>query len=172
MKNSLLILPILSVLTLSAHSQVADTSDLYKMVIRKSIQLVTGFTFGKSRFVEIGIAKNSYTTVGHHPFSSTIFASTDMKFGEKFILGPKIGCWAGGGAGGMAMGANMIYYTDFNNGTLVFRPDIGFGFGHFKFVYGYNFRLTKNNLAEIDYSVGSIFIGIGVKKLKDKVKTF
>ncbi|OQP66506.1 hypothetical protein A3860_13555 [Niastella vici] len=172
MKISLHILPILTVLTLSAHSQETDTFDLHKTVIKKSIQLVTGFTFGRSKYVEIGIAKNSYAIVGHHPSSNTIFASTEMKFGQKFIIGPKIGCWAGGGVAGMAMGASMIYYTDFDDGTLVFRPDIGFGFAHFKFVYGYNFRLTKNKLAEIDYSVGSIFIGIGIKKLKEKVVTW
>lgn len=157
-------------LALVADAQETDSIP-YRRTEYKSIQLVTGVTFGRTRFVEIGVAKNTSGVSGHHPYSSTVFASTEMKFGDKFILGPKIGAWAGGGCGGMAMGLNKIYYTDFDNGTLMFRPEIGFGFSHFKFVYGYNLRLTKNKVPGLDYSVGSLFLGIGVKKLKSKKLT-
>ena len=160
---------IFTVLGLSVYGQVTDTIDRHNRVYTRSIQLLTGFTFGRSKFVEIGVAKNIRTLLGPHASSSTIFVSTEMKVGDKFIMGPKIGCWSAGGVGGIAMGANMIYYTDFDNGTLVFRPEIGFGLNCCKFVYGYNVRLTKNILEGINYSVGSIFIGIPVKKLKDKV---
>jgi hypothetical protein len=66
-----------------------------------------------------GVSKNSNTVVGHHPFSTAYFASTELKFGNKFIIEPKLGAWAAGGAGGIAMGLNMIYYTYFDNGVCL-----------------------------------------------------
>ena len=70
----------------------------------------------------------------------------------------------------MAMGVNLIYYTDFHNGNLVFRPEIGFGFGNFKFVYGYNAILTKPRLDGINTSLGNIVYCFKLKKLKDKIR--
>jgi hypothetical protein len=138
--------------------------------------VVTGFTIGRySKFVEVGVAKSQYKSMRHVSSSTNIFASVEMKIDdvvsgkseEKFIIGPKIGVWAAGGCGAMAMGANMIYYTDFTDGTLVFRPEIGFGFTHVKIVYGYNVSLTKR-MNMVDRSVFSAFISIGVKKLNSK----
>lgn len=165
-------------LSLAAGAQEADSVETNRIVVERSIQVVTGGTIGKrSKFWEVGVAKSTYRKAGHHSASSNIFASVEMKIDglvnnkseEKFIIGPKIGAWLAGGASAMAMGANMIYYTDFTYGTLVFRPDIGFGFSHFKLVYGYNFRLTNDKLERLNYNVGSLFVGIGVKKLKNKI---
>jgi hypothetical protein len=108
--------------------------------------------------------------MSHHPFSSAYFASTELKFGDKFIIGPKIGAWASGGLGAMAMGVNMIYYTDFNNASVVFRPEIGFGYQSFKLVYGYNAIVSKNKLDGINRHLGSVIYCFKLKKLKDKIK--
>jgi hypothetical protein len=165
------------ILSLAAGAQEADSVETNRIVLERSIHVVTGGTIGKySRFLEVGVAKSTYKLAGHHSASSNIFASVEMKIDdlvndkseEKFMIGPKIGAWIAGGAAPMAMGANMIYYTDFTHGTLVFRPEIGFGYTHLKIVYGYNISLTKRQ-DMVDRSVGSIFISIGVKKLKNKI---
>lgn len=168
MKLKFQLLLILTILFFSAHGQLADTTKVRETVVERSIGLLTGVTFGKSTFFDIGVSRNSNTAVGYHPFSSAFFASTELKFGDKFIIGPKIGAWAAGGAGGMAMGLNMIYYTDFDNASLVFRPEIGFGFESFKFVYGYNAILTSHKLAGVNRNLGSIIYCFKLKRLNDK----
>jgi hypothetical protein len=170
MKQKLRLLPILTILFFSAHGQEADTTKVREVIVKRSVGLLTGVTFGKNTFFDIGISMNSNTVVGHHPFSSAYFASTELKFSDKFIIGPKIGAWVAGGVGGIATGLNMIYYTDFDNGSLVFRPEVGFGFQSFKLVYGYNAILTKHKLDGVNRSLGSIVYCFKLKKLKDKIR--
>ena len=157
----------MTILFLSVHGQVADTTKLREIVVKRSVGLLTGITFGKNTFFDVGVSKNSKTVVGHHPFSYAYFASTELKLGDKFILGPKIGAWIAGGAG--ALGVNMNYYTDFDNSGLVFRPEIGVGFQNFKLVYGYNIIVTKYRLDGINRNLGSIVYCFKLKGLKDKI---
>ncbi len=171
MKLKLQLLVILTILFFSVHGQGTDTTKAKEINVKRSLGLLTGVTFGKSTFFDIGISKNNNTVVGHHPFFSAYFASTELKFGDKFIMGPKIGAWAAGGVGGIAMGLNMIYYTDFDNGSLVFRPEIGLGFQSFKLVYGYNAILTKYKLDGINRSLGSIVYCFKLKRLRDKIRS-
>ncbi|HEX8315119.1 MAG TPA: hypothetical protein VF609_09005 [Flavisolibacter sp.] len=170
MKQKLRLLAILTILFFSAYGQVTDTSKVKEIIVKRSVGLLTGVTFGKHTFIDIGISKNSNAVVGHHPFSSAYFASTELKFGDNIIIGPKIGAWAAGGVGGIAMGLNMIYYTDFDNASLAFRPEIGFGFKNFKFVYGYNAILTSHKLDGLNRNLGSIVYCFKLKKLNDKVR--
>lgn len=160
----------MTIYSCSVYGQLTDSTRTSEVVVKRSIGLLTGFSFGKNTFIEIGISKNSNTLVGHHPFSSAYFASTELKPGDKFIMGPKIGAWAAGGVGGMAMGLNMIYYTDFDNTSLVFRPQIGFGFQNFKFVYGYNAILTRHKLEGINQNLGSVVYCFNLKKLNYKIR--
>jgi hypothetical protein len=164
------LIPILTILSFSAYGQVTDTTRPKEIVIKRSFSILTGISFGKNTFFDIGVSKNTNTVVGHHPFSSAYFASTELKFGDRFIIGPKIGVWAAGGVGGIAMGLNMIYYTDFDNGSLVFRPEIGFGFENFKLVYGYNAILTKHNLDGLNRNLVSISYCFKLKRLKGKIR--
>jgi hypothetical protein len=164
------LLPILTIIFFSAQGQVTDTARVKEIIVKRSVGLLTGVTFGKNTFFDIGISKNNNTVVGHHPFSSAYYASTEFKFGDKFIIGPKIGAWASGGVGGIAMGLNMIYYTDFDNASLVFRPEIGYGFQNFKVVYGYNAILTKHKLDGVNRNLGSVIYCFRLKKLSDKIR--
>jgi hypothetical protein len=168
--RQLRLLPILTLLSFSAEGQVTDTAKVREIIVKRSVGLLTGITFGKNTFIDIGISKNSNTVVGHHPFSSAYFASTELKFGDKFIIGPKIGAWAAGGVSGMAIGLNMIYYTDFDNASLVFRPEIGFAFQSFKIVYGYNAILTRHKLEGVNRNLGSVIYCFRIKKLSDKIR--
>lgn len=163
--------------TLAAGAQDTDSS-YYKnsITVEKSINLVTGFTIGRySKSVELGVAKSESSFSRRTSTFTNIFASVEMKIDdlvsgkteEKFMMGPKVGAWAAGGCGAAAMGANMIYYTNFTNSTLVFRPEIGFGHQNFKFVYGYNIALTKR-IDMVDRSVFSALLSFSVKKLSSK----
>jgi len=163
-------LPILTFFFFSAQAQVAASLQAREIIVKRSVGLLTGVVFGKNTFIDIGISKNSNTVVGHHPFSSAYFVSTEVKPSDKFIIGPKIGAWAAGGVGGIAMGLNMIYYTDFDKASLVFRPEVGFGFQRFKLVYGYNAILTTHKLAGINRSLGGVVYCFRFKRLKDKVR--
>jgi hypothetical protein len=164
-------------LSLTASAQETDSSyNTHTTIIENTINVVTGFTIGRySKFVELGVAKSQSKFMRRVSAFTNIFASVEMKIDdwvsgkseEKFIMGPKVGAWLAGGCGGMAMGANMIYYTNFTNGTLVFRPEIGLGYMNFKFVYGYNISLTKG-LDMVDRSVFSALLGFKVKKLNRK----
>ena len=169
--KQLRLLPLLTIVFFSAQGQVTDTTKAREIIVKRSVGLLTGVTFGKNTFIDIGISRNSNTVIGHHPFSSAYFASTELKLGDKFIIGPKVGAWAAGGVGGIAMGLNMIYYTDFDNASLVFRPEIGFGFQSFKLVYGYNAILTRHKLDGINRSLGGVIYCFRFKGLKDKIRS-
>ena len=78
--------------------------------------------------------------------------------------------WIAGGSSAFALGLNMIYYTDFDNGSLVFRPEIGFGLDKFKLVYGYNANLTKNRLDRINKNLVGLTYCFKLKQLKDKIR--
>jgi hypothetical protein len=164
-------------LSLAAGAQETDSSyNAHNPTVVNSIDVVTGFSIGRySKFVELGVAKSESKFMRVASTFTNIFASVEMKIDdlvsgksdEKFMMGPKVGAWIAGGCSAMAMGANMIYYTNFSGGTLVFRPEIGFGHLNFKIVYGYNISLTKR-LHMVDRSVFSALFSIRVKKLNSK----
>ena len=126
---------------------------------------------GTYSYADIGFTKMSNALLGYHSFSFASFVSTEIKLGGKFIIGPKIGVWAAGGSGAMAIGLNMIYYTDFDNSALVFRPEIGFGIQNFKLVYGYNANLTKYRLDRINKNLVGLTYCFKLKQLKDKIRS-
>ena len=126
------------------------------------LTVLTGINFWKnSIFAEVGLAKYNNSTDGHHPLSYAYFVSTEVNLltGKNFIIGPKIGGWVSGGVGAMALGANLIYFTDFKNSNLYFRPEIGFGLMRVKVIYGYNVRITNNLLDGIPKSnIGIVYL--------------
>lgn len=66
----------------------------------------------------------------------------------------------------MAMGLNLIYYTDFGQSSVRIRPEIGIGFDRWKFVYGYNIPLTIKHFDGVNKNNIGIGIFFGVKKIK------
>jgi hypothetical protein len=132
----------------------------------KFVSVLTGFNYWHHGFAEVGVAVNKYGITGHHPAAWAYFVSNEVRVDKRLIIGPKIGCWGGGGAAGMAMGLNMIWYTDFDNSSLRFRPEIGMGFDRFKVVYGYNIALTNSSFQGINTHNASVVVLWGVKKLK------
>ena len=128
--------------------------------------LLAGFNYSNYSYAELGFAYNQYGINGHEPAAWSCFVSNEFRMDKKTIIGPKIGCWGGGGASAIAMGLNLIYYTDMDNATLRFRPEIGIAFDIFKVVYGYNIVLTNNNFPGINTHNFSIALLFGLKKIK------
>ncbi|GAA4319306.1 hypothetical protein GCM10023184_03990 [Flaviaesturariibacter amylovorans] len=98
-------------------------------------------------FAEVGVANVKFTTAGIHPLQKGSYFASEVYFGKRIFIAPKVGVFILGGAGGMGFGAAALYYTDFSNGRFVVRPDVGFGGGSFRLYYGYNFKFGKSGFA-------------------------
>jgi hypothetical protein len=111
--------------------------------LTKFSSLFAGAGYQKSGVLEFGY--------GHYGISKLIFegliesyeGSIEAHFGKHLYLAPKISAWAAGGAGAMALGIHLIYYTDFKVHAVCLRPEIGIGTPVFKMSYGYDIALTS-----------------------------
>lgn len=145
-------------------SQDNDSTSFHKAG-DKYLSLLLGYNFWSNHFLEVGLAHNQLDVQGPHPFGFNYFLSTEIKIDNELVLGPKIGFWAGNGFG---MGVNIIYYTDFENSALRFRPEIGVGLSRFKIVYGYNLLLTNKDFDKINKSNISLMLLLQLKKIKER----
>jgi len=130
------------------------------------LAILTGYNFWENHYIELGLAWNERGQIGHHPHSSAYFVSTEYRLGSDPILGPKIGIWIDGGATGIALGLNLICYTDFDETSFRFRPEIGTGFNGWKLVYGYNFALSNKSFESINTHNITLAAAFSVKKIK------
>ena len=157
-------------LPLPGNSQQSDTSKVtgmrYSVDLERHISILTGYNGWTYGFAELGIAINQYGRIGQHPAAWAFFLSDEIKTDKNIIHGPKIGAWAGGGAGGMALGINLISYMCPDYPALCIRPEIGMGFGRFKVVYGYNLPLTNIHVQGLNASNLGIAYMFGIKKIK------
>lgn len=152
----LLITFILTALTLAAEAQHTDSLRRGPRRERYSALLI-GLSVGSYFNGEVGFARITNKRVGIEPVTWGWLVSDEIRFTNKLLMGPKIGVWGGNGTG---LGLNMIYYTDFGNGTLVFRPEIGAAIFNFKLLYGYNFKLTNTAFNGINKMQVEMAIGI------------
>jgi len=118
--------------------------------IKKDLVIITGYQIQQNHFGEIGIGLMKHGVVGHHSSTLIYGLSNELKLSNDFIWGLKAGLWIGGGVTGMNLGINLINYTDFQENSIRFRPEIGIGFGIFRIVYGYNFVITNNDFKGIN----------------------
>lgn len=156
-------------MSFSGYTQ-ATGSIHQKDTITRSVRLITGISAGHYVFGEIGIAKNSNLTVGNHRFWSAYYGSIEFGGRNKMIVAPKVGAWAAGGVGGIGIGVNMMYCTDFHNGSIVFRPEAGIGISNIKIAYGYNAILSSYKLDGINRNLVSLVYYFRLKSLSDKVR--
>jgi hypothetical protein len=136
----------------SIQAQTIDSVKSKSRHYEKGIGLLTGVSAGKYVFVDLGISFNRYGQIGQHPITRAWFMSNELRLNNKIIAGPKVGGWIAGGSSAFALGMNLIYYTDFTNGSLTVRPEIGFGVHAFKFVYGYNAQISNPSFTGINIS--------------------
>lgn len=122
---------------------------MQKAPFDKNLCLLAGINYNKHAFIDLGVSVNRFGLAGHHPIATAYFFASELHLVEKPIVGPKVGVWAAGGVAPLAMGLNIIYYSDFNQSSLVFRPEIGFGYDRLKITYGYNAKLTNSSFERI-----------------------
>lgn len=147
-------------------SDTTQTKPLSGIVIRERISILIGYNYRSNHFAEIGIAKDDRCMISYFDFGSTHYLATEIKLDNKTIIGPKIGTWTY--IEPLGIGANLIYYTDFNESSLRFRPEVGLGFNHLKIVYGYNLPLSNRNFEGINkHNFGFAFL-IPVKTFRNK----
>lgn len=94
-------------------------------------------------FVEIGVMKVKYNKT-NHPTSSAIYFSNELGIGSNFMWGPKIGVLAS--AMLFVIGAEIVYYTDFETGSLRLMPYLGYGNHLFRLAFSPSITLTKGEL--------------------------
>lgn len=117
---------------------------------QQTLDLLLGYNGFANSFAELGLSWRKESFGYHHPGPTLVaFASSEVRLSQNMVLGPKVGVWAGGGVAGMAMGLNLIAYTDFNEWAVRFRPEIGMGFSQFKLAYGYNVPVTNREFDRI-----------------------
>jgi hypothetical protein len=116
--------------------------------------ILLGYNLGHSSYGELGFALHS---TFHHMLFVTKFIGSEIRMGgSDFIIGPKLGVYFGMGLG---IGLNAIYYTNFEEGSLVFRPEIGTTVLGLKIFYGYNWKLTHTDFKGINsHQLGIAFL--------------
>lgn len=125
--------------------------------------LLIGYNLGQNSFGEIGFAFYSFFPY-FHPVFAVKSVSTEFRIGgHDFIIGPKLGFWFGGGMG-LGLGLNAIYYTNFDNGVFVLKPEVGMSALGFKIFYGYNWNLTNKDFKGINSHQLSIAFVIPFRK--------
>lgn len=136
--------------------------------MKKDLVMITGYQMQRNHFGEIGIGIMKNGIIGHHPSTLIYGLSNELKLSNDFLWGLKAGLWMGGGVSGMNLGFNLINYTDFQENSLRFRPEIGIGFGVFRIVYGFNFVLINKGFNGINKHNFGLNIMLKLKTLKEK----
>ena len=143
---------------------IVNDSTSHNYFIKKDLTLITGYQIQNNHFAEIGIGIIEDGVKGYHPSTLIYGISNELKLAKDFIWGLKASLWMGGGSAGMNVGLNLINYTDFNESSLRFRPEIGIGFGIFRIVYGYNFAITNKAFYGINKHNFGLNIMLKLKK--------
>jgi len=139
-----------------------DTSKHYLIVETKELSLLTALNVGKYTSGEIGIGINEFGQSGPQLNGLCYYFSNEIKLGDKFLMGPKIGIHL---IGGLALGISLIYYTNLDSSSLVFRPDIGIGYQRFKMAYGYNVKISNKDFQGISTHLFTIMYLFRLKHL-------
>lgn len=132
-----------------------------RLPVLRTIDILGGGNAGHYVFLELGIARRWDRIVGHHPSTQVAFLGAEGLLGPERIIAPKVGVWAGGGAAGLCVGINALWYTNGTASAFCFRPEIGIGFDRFKMAYGYNFLTT--DMSRVNRHLASIALLFPIK---------
>lgn len=121
----------------------------------KDISVVTGLHFGKYIYAEVGLARTWVHRARGLMAGTAAGIGAEVQVGKDILVASKISyCMAGSTASMFEL--NALYYTDFKNGTFVFRPMAGFGMPHIRLLYGYNVRFGDKRMNGISSHMVSL----------------
>lgn len=139
------------ILTCAPHAKAQTTDAIKKAALpRTQLAALIGYNLQKNSFAEIGIGMYQRGWIDYFPFLSSVSISDEIRIGNKFIMGPKIGSFFNIFSMPVGFGLNLIDYTDFETTALRFRPEIGLGLQGTRIVYGYNIPITNSNFGNIN----------------------
>lgn len=106
-----------------------DTLRIEPHQVKKELGLLIGYSKeigaqdgGPIHLAELGLARGSFG--GRHLFASAVQATVQLGVhGNTPVVAPRMGAWVGML---LAFGAEVAYYTDFDQGALVVSPGIGY----------------------------------------------
>jgi hypothetical protein len=129
--------------------------------------------FQKNRGMVLGLQKGKYTSIefggeAHWRKISLlkphiIGATANLEYNfEKNVLGYKAGAWMKRGRINLTYGANVGYFTDFNEGSkFSFGPSVGFRLLGLHLINGYNFTLKeKTGSSETPIEVNTVYMSL------------
>lgn len=131
---------------------------------RRDFSLLVAYNGWTYSFAELGFAINQYGQDGDHLTAWAYHISSEIKIDDNLMMGYKIGAWTDVRI--FAVGVNTIYYTNFASKALRLRPEIGFGFGKWKIVYGYNVPLTNREFFGINRNNIAVAYLFKLKRIK------
>jgi hypothetical protein len=127
----------------------------------RQFDLIAGGNFWKNSYGEIGFAWTRFETGSKFPLMGGYTVSAEMRpAGDNFIVAPKIGAFAGCV---FVWGANALYYTNFDEGSLCLRPEFGIYTPEVKVSYGYNIPITNSDMKGINGSNLSVIFFLRLK---------
>lgn len=147
----------------TCHAQSDSLLPLHYVDVKKELVTVVGYHGARMHFLEGGIGINTHGRVGHHPSAFTRYLGCEIMADRSLVIAPKVALWM---CGGTAFAMNLLYYTDLNEATLVFRPEMGVGLSRFKLTYGYNCRLVNKSFDQLNRHSVTLSIAINLKTLE------
>ncbi|HEX2631093.1 MAG TPA: hypothetical protein VHM26_18895 [Chitinophagaceae bacterium] len=97
-------------------------------------------------YIEVGVGRSIHSSGRHGSAVGGIYASEEIHFGSNNIYGTKLGAYTHFFL--FDLGLAMVYYTDFKKGNFKLRPEMGFGMGPVRAVFGFNVPTIDNKAFE------------------------
>ncbi len=132
-----------------------------RILFQRNTGMVLGLQRGKYANIELGGEAHWRKISLTNPHIIGATANLEYNF-EKNVLGYKAGAWMKRGRVNLTYGANISYYTNFNDGhRFGVGPSIGFRLLGFHLINGYNF-LTKDkaSISELPTEVNTLYMSL------------
>lgn len=152
MKETIVIICLLGACVTQVKAQAADSvaADYFdRYWTRSRLVPKAGIGLQESAYVEVGVA---WHKIYVHPLSlasASPYLTVDLIINDDFVIaGPKLGYEFTAGLLGIA--ADVTYYTDFSEYSLMATPKIGLSLlGFASIMYGYNVPLSDQEFKSI-----------------------
>ncbi len=139
----------------------------------KGFGLNLGVGYNTATYLDFGFAYGAKDKFGIGTLQSTLYAGSEFIFkDDKLIYGPKIASWTIGVLGVLSTGYNLIYYTDFQDGSWQFRPELGLGYKTVKLNYGYNIPINNRTFGNLSRHTFSLVWYLNLKTVKSESYTY